>query len=43
VSGFNLTNPFNPLEAHANIGDPLSGVFFGNYRRRFRADFDFLF
>jgi hypothetical protein len=43
VSGFNLTNHFNPLEAHANIGDPLSGVFFGNYRRRFRADFDFLF
>jgi TonB-dependent Receptor Plug Domain/Carboxypeptidase regulatory-like domain len=43
VSGFNLTNHFNPLDVHANLSDPLSGVFFGNYARRFRGDFDVLF
>jgi TonB-dependent Receptor Plug Domain len=43
VSGFNLTNHFNPLDVHANLSDPLSGVFFGNYVRRFRGDFDVLF
>jgi hypothetical protein len=43
VSGFNLTNHFNPLEVHANLSDPLRGVFFGNYARRFRGDFDVLF
>lgn len=43
VSGFNLTNHFNPLDVHANLSDPLHGVFFGNYARRFRGDFDVLF
>ncbi len=43
VSGFNLTNHFNPYSIHANIDDPQYGVFFGNYRRRFRLDFDVLF
>jgi hypothetical protein len=43
VSGFNLTNHFNPLDVHANLSDPLHGVFFGNYTRRFRGDFDVLF
>jgi hypothetical protein len=43
VSGFNLTNHFNPLDVHANLSDPLRGVFFGNHARRFRGDFDVLF
>jgi hypothetical protein len=43
MSGFNLTNHFNPLDVHANLSDPLNGVFFGNYVRRFRGDFDVLF
>jgi hypothetical protein len=43
VSGFNLTNHFNPLDVHGNLSDPLSGVFFGNYVRRLRGDFDVLF
>lgn len=43
VSGFNLTNHFNPLQVHANIADPAHGVFFNSHRRRFRLDFDVLF
>ena len=43
VSGFNLTNHFNALDVHSNIADPRFGVFFGNYRRRFRVDFDVIF
>ncbi|HXG91998.1 MAG TPA: carboxypeptidase regulatory-like domain-containing protein [Blastocatellia bacterium] len=43
ISGFNLTNHFNPYSVHANIDDPQHGVFFGTYRRRFRLDFDVLF
>ena len=43
VSGFNLTNHFNPYSIHANVDDPQYGVFFGNYKRRFRLDFDVLF
>ena len=43
VSGFNLTNHFNPYSVHANLDDPQYGVFFGSYRRRFRLDFDVLF
>jgi hypothetical protein len=43
VSGFNLSNHFNALSGHANSADPLYGVFFGNYRLRYRADFDVLF
>jgi hypothetical protein len=41
VSGMNLTNHFNAL--HSNIADPQYGAFFGNYNRRFLADFDILF
>jgi hypothetical protein len=43
VTGFNLTNHFNALAVHDNIADPQYGVFFGNYHRRYRFDFDFLF
>lgn len=43
VSGFNLTNHFNPLDVHRNIADPQVGQFFGNYRRFFRLDFDVIF
>lgn len=43
VSGYNLTNHFNALDVRANIADPGHGVFFGNYRRRFRVDFDVIF
>jgi hypothetical protein len=43
VSGFNITNHFNPLQVHSNIADPAYGVFFGNHKRRFRLDFDVIF
>ncbi len=43
VSGSNLTDHFNPISVHANTGDPAYGVFFGEYRRRYTADFDVLF
>jgi hypothetical protein len=43
VSGFNLSNHFNALSVHANTADPQYGVFFGNYKVRYRADFDILF
>lgn len=43
VTGFNLTNHFNALLVHANTGDPQFGTFFGNYHRRYRFDFDFIF
>ena len=43
VRGLNLTNRFNPLAVHGNTDDPQFGTFFGNYKRRFRLDFDVLF
>jgi hypothetical protein len=43
VSGSNLTNHFNPISVHANIADPAYGIFFGEYHRRYTADFDVLF
>ncbi len=43
VSGFNLTNHFNPPSLHNNINDPQYGLFFGQNRRRFRVDFDIIF
>jgi hypothetical protein len=43
VSGSNLTNHFNPISVHANIADPAYGIFFGEYPRRYTADFDVLF
>ncbi len=42
-SVLNMTNHFNALDLHANTGDPQYGVFFGNYKRLFRGDFDVLF
>ncbi len=43
LSGFNLTNHFNPEAVHADIADPAFGYFFGHRGRRFTVDFDFLF
>ncbi|MBV9401244.1 MAG: TonB-dependent receptor [Bryobacterales bacterium] len=43
VTGFNLTNHFNALAVHANIEDPQYGIFFGNYHRRYRGDFEVMF
>jgi hypothetical protein len=43
VSGYNLTNHFNPEAVHANTADPLYGYFFGHRGRRFTADFDVVF
>jgi TonB-dependent Receptor Plug Domain len=43
LSAFNLTNHFNALDVHANSADPQYGVFFGNYHRRYRGDFEFVF
>jgi hypothetical protein len=43
VTGFNLTNHFNALAVHANTADPLEGIFFGNYHRRYRGDFEIIF
>ena len=43
VSGFNLTNHFNPLDVRRNVTDPQNGVFFGNNQRFFRLDFDVIF
>jgi hypothetical protein len=43
LTGFNLTNHFNALALHANTADPQFGVFFGNYHRRYRGDFEVIF
>ena len=43
ISGFNLTNHFNPEAFHANVADPAFGLFFGQRGRRFTADFDVIF
>jgi len=43
VSGYNITNHFNPETFHNNIADPAYGVFFGQRQRRFTVDFDVLF
>jgi hypothetical protein len=43
IVGSNLTNHFNPISVHANTADPLYGVFFGESRRRYTADFDVIF
>ena len=39
----NATNHFNALAVHNNIADPKNGVFFGNYHRMYRGDFDVVF
>ncbi len=43
LSTFNITNHFNALAVHANVADPYFGTFFGNYRRRYRGDFEVVF
>lgn len=43
LTTFNMTNHFNALAVHANTEDPLYGIFFGNYHRRYRGDFEVLF
>jgi len=43
LTGFNLTNHFNALAVHDNIADAQYGVFFGNWHRRYRFDFEVLF
>jgi hypothetical protein len=43
VSGFNLTDHFNPTAVHYNIADPQFGLFFGSYQRKFTMDFDVIF
>jgi len=43
LTGYNLTNHFNALAIHNNTADPQYGVYFGNYHRRYRFDFDFVF
>jgi hypothetical protein len=43
LSAFNMTNHFNALAVHDNIADPEYGVFFGNYHRRYRGDFEVVF
>jgi hypothetical protein len=43
LNAINFTNHFNALEVHSNIADPLYGTFFGNYNRKFTADFDILY
>jgi hypothetical protein len=43
VSGFNLTNHFNPEAVHSNVDDPSYGLFFGERHRRFTVDFDVIF
>ena len=43
LSGFNLTDHFNPEGLHTNIADPGFGAFVGQHGRRYTADFDVLF
>jgi hypothetical protein len=43
LSAFNLANHFNALAVHNNTADPQYQVFFGNYHRRYRFDFEFVF
>jgi hypothetical protein len=43
VSGYNLSNHFNPDTVHGNMADPQFGVFFGQHERRYTADFDIIF
>lgn len=43
VSGYNLTNHFNPDTVRANIADAQFGMFFGQHKRRYLADFDIIF
>lgn len=43
LTALNITNHFNALAVHNNIDDPQYGIFFGNYKRRYRGDFEIVF
>jgi hypothetical protein len=43
LAGNNLSNHWNALAVHSNVADPRYGTFLGNYKRRFRVDFDVIF
>jgi hypothetical protein len=43
LTAFNITNHFNALDVHYDTADPQYGIFFGNYHRRYRGDFEFVF
>src|SRR5262249_44666374 len=43
ISVLNTMNHFNALDVHRNVADPQFGKFFGHYKRRYRADIEFLF
>jgi hypothetical protein len=43
LTALNITNHFNALAVHDNIADPQYGMFFGNYHRRYRFDFEVVF
>ncbi len=43
VTGFNITNQFNPRNVHSNIADPQFRSFFAPYHRYFTGGFDILF
>jgi hypothetical protein len=43
LTALNITDHFNALDVHANSDDPQYGVFFGNYHRRYRGDFEIVF
>jgi hypothetical protein len=43
LSGFNLTDHFNPEALHTDIADPAFGAFVGQHGRRYTADFDIVF
>jgi len=43
LTALNITNHFNALAVHNNIDDPQHGIFFGNYHRRYRGDFEVVF
>jgi hypothetical protein len=42
-TAYNVTNHFNALAVHANKADPANGIFFGNFKRRYRGDFEIVF
>ncbi|HLX42203.1 MAG TPA: hypothetical protein VKR43_02160 [Bryobacteraceae bacterium] len=43
LTAMNVTNHFNAIAVHSNIADPQNGLFFGNYHRRYRFDFEVVF
>jgi hypothetical protein len=43
LTALNVTNHFNALAVHNNVADPQNGLFFGNYHRRYRFDFEVVF